>query len=125
VRVTDVHLGAGIDHDERTRQAHALLDQSRGVSVIAGDLNGEPASDELAVFAAAGWADAETRHRDEGMRRPATNWAPGPRTAAPTQRLDYLLVQETTAVLDAFVPDDWARWAVLSDHLPVVARLEV
>ena len=40
-----------------------------------------------------------------GSDRPPTNWAAGPRTAAPTQRLDYLLVRDTTEVLDAFVPE--------------------
>jgi endonuclease/exonuclease/phosphatase family metal-dependent hydrolase len=123
VRVVDVHLGAGVDHDERTRQARAVLDHGRGIAVIGGDLNAGPGSQELDAFATAGWSDAETRHRTGGGGSPSTNWAPGPRTAAPTQRLDYLLVRETTEVLDAWVPDDWERWAVLSDHLPVVTRL--
>jgi endonuclease/exonuclease/phosphatase family metal-dependent hydrolase len=123
VRVVDVHLGAGVDHDERTRQARAVLDHARGVAIIGGDLNAEPGSRELDAFAAAGWSDAETRHRNAGVRTPSTNWVPGPRTAAPTQRLDYVLVRDTTDVLDACVPGDWERWAVLSDHLPVVTRL--
>lgn len=122
VRVVDVHLGAGVDHDERTRQARAVLDHTRGVAVIGGDLNAEPGSRELDAFAAAGWCDAEVRHRNGVGRTPATNWAPGPRTAAPTQRLDYILVRDTTEVLHACVPD-WERWGVLSDHVPVVTRL--
>ena len=123
LRVADVHLGAGVDHDERTRQARALLDHVRRVDIVAGDLNAAPDSAELDAFGAAGWIDAELRLRNGDPRPPATNWAPGPRTAAPTQRLDYLLVRDTTEVFEAYVPDDWARWAVLSDHLPVVARL--
>ena len=125
VRVTDVHLGAGVSHAERVRQVHALLAQVGGAAIVAGDLNAEPASGELAAFAAAGWADAESRHRAGATPRPSTNWTPGPRTAPPTQRLDYLLVRDTTAVLDAMVPADWARWAGLSDHLPVTARLDL
>jgi endonuclease/exonuclease/phosphatase family metal-dependent hydrolase len=123
VRVTDVHLGAGVTHDERARQARDLLDGAYGATVIAGDLNAEPGTPELAVFGVAGWTDAESRVRAAGVARPATNWAPGPRDAAPTQRLDYVLVRDTTPVLEALVPADWARWAALSDHLPVVARI--
>jgi endonuclease/exonuclease/phosphatase family metal-dependent hydrolase len=123
VRIADVHLGAGVDHAERSRQARLLLDHVRGVNIVAGDLNAAPGSAELDAFDEAGWTDAEFRCRNGDPRAPATNWAPGPRTAAPTQRLDYLLVRDTTEVLEAYVPDDWARWAALSDHLPVVARL--
>lgn len=124
-RVVDVHLGAGVDHAERTRQARALLEQAGGADVVAGDLNAEPASRELAAFGDAGWEDAEARHRPAGVPGPSTNWAPGPRTAPPTQRLDYLLVRAGTEVLDASVPGDWERWAGLSDHVPVVARLAI
>ena len=123
IRVAGLHLGAGVSHDERLHQVQLVLDHSRSVNIVAGDLNAEPGSRELEAFAAAGWFDAETRVREPAASRPATNWPPGPRTAAPTQRLDYLLVREITGVVDAFVPDDWARWAILSDHLPVVARL--
>jgi endonuclease/exonuclease/phosphatase family metal-dependent hydrolase len=116
VRITDAHLGAGVPHDERVRQVEALLD---------GALNAEPGSPELDAFGRAGWCDAEARVRARGAHRPSTNWASGPRTTAPTQRLDYVLVRATTEVTDAFVPDDWERWAELSDHVPVVARVEV
>ena len=123
VRVVDVHLGAGVGHDERVRQARLLLDHARGVSIIAGDLNAQPGSDELELFAQSGWTDADARIRALDAVGPSTNWPPGPRTTAPTQRLDYLLVRDTTVVLDACVPVDWVRWAVLSDHLPVMTRL--
>jgi endonuclease/exonuclease/phosphatase family metal-dependent hydrolase len=125
VRVVDVHLGAGVTHDERSRQVRTLLDASSDAAVVAGDLNAEPASPELALLAAEGWDDAETRVRPPDVPRPSTNWPPGPRGAPPTQRLDYVLVRPETAVLHAFVPDDWERWAELSDHLPVVARLRL
>ena len=61
VPVVDVHLGAGVDHDERTRQAREVLAHARGAVVIGGDLNAEPASQELDAFAMAGWTDAEAR----------------------------------------------------------------
>jgi endonuclease/exonuclease/phosphatase family metal-dependent hydrolase len=121
-QMVDVHLGAGVTAEERVRQAEALLATAPPAVLIAGDLNAEPESRELATFATAGWRDAE-RRRHPDVRRPSTNWAPGGRTAPPTQRLDYLLVRDGTQVEDAFVPDDWERWAALSDHVPVVARL--
>lgn len=123
IAVVDTHLGAGVTSEERMRQAAALLAAVTAPLVIAGDLNAEPGSAELRSLRDAGWWDAERRFRP-AVRRPATNWPAGPRTGAPTQRLDYLLVRDDTEVLDAFVPDDWEHWAVLSDHVPVVARLE-
>ncbi len=122
VRCIDVHLGAGVPHSERVRQARELLRAAPNAGLIAGDLNAEPGSHELSVFAEGGWRDAERRiHGDTA--RPSTNWAAGPRTQPPTQRLDYLLVPDAVEVLEAFVPDDWPTWALLSDHVPVVARL--
>lgn len=125
VRVSNVHLGAGVAHDERDRQGHAVLDGAYAAAVIGGDFNAEPESRELATFTRAGWVDAEHRARPDGVPRPSTNWASGPRTTPPTQRLDYVLVRTSTPVIDAFVPDEWTQWAVLSDHLPVVARVEL
>jgi endonuclease/exonuclease/phosphatase family metal-dependent hydrolase len=120
--VVDTHLGAGVPAAERVRQIGVLLDATTDAVLIAGDLNAEPGSAELRTFRDAGWWDAERRVRPD-VTRPSTNWAPGPRTAPPTQRLDYVLVRDATTVVDAFVPDDWGRWAALSDHVPVVARL--
>lgn len=122
--VVDTHLGAGVPATERVRQIAVLLDAAGDAQLIAGDLNAEPESAELRAFRDAGWRDAERRLRPDG-RRPSTNWAPGPRTAPPTQRLDYLLVRDGATVVDAFVPDDWPRWAALSDHVPVVAVVEL
>ena len=90
--------------------------------IIAGDLNAEPESAELARFGELGWRDAE-RSAHPDVARPSTNWHGGRRVAPPTQRLDYILVRDSIEVQDAFVPTEWGRWAELSDHLPVVARL--
>ncbi len=122
LRFVDVHLGAGVTPEERTRQARAVLAHSPDAAVVGGDLNAAPGSLELETFARAGHRDAE-RRRWADRPAPATNWAPGPRTGPPTQRLDYLLVTDDVVVLDAEVPDDWRTWAAWSDHLPVVARL--
>ncbi len=122
VAVVDVHLGAGVTMDERVRQAEDVMAHTTKDSIIAGDLNGRPSSAVLAACARRGWRDAEHRIRAVAAC-PATNWEPGPRTAPPTQRLDYLLVGDAITVEDAYVPDDWGYWAKLSDHVPVVARL--
>ena len=94
-------------------------------ALIAGDLNAEPDSAELGVFDERGWRDAErlfagrslsaihelARRRRGSRRRPSgstTSWC-----------------ATTIEVVEAFVPPDWERWAELSDHMPVVARLRV
>ena len=124
LRLVDVHLGAGVTPDERTRQARAVLARASEATLIGGDLNAAPSSLELATFARAGWRDAE-RGRRRDRPAPGTNWAPGPRTGPPTQRLDYLLVPDDVTVLDAEVPEDWHVWAAWSDHLPVAACLDL
>lgn len=124
LRGVNVHLGAGVTHDERTRQARTLLGSAPGAHLIAGDLNAEPESSELACFAEHGFSDAE-RGLHGDRPRPSTNWKPGPRTDPPTQRLDYLLIRSDLEATEAFVPVDWQAWAPLSDHLPVIARLRV
>lgn len=122
VTCVDVHLGAGVSSTERIRQAQLVQDRCANAMIIAGDLNAEPNSAELARFGELGWRDAE-RSAHPGAARPSTNWHGGPRVAAPTQRLDYILVRDSIEVQHAFVPTDWERWAELSDHVPVVAQL--
>ena len=122
VPIVDVHLGAGVPTQERLRQVQSLLEIAGGASLIAGDLNAEPDSAELAEFANHGWRDAERRTHPDASG-PATNWHAGPRVKPPTQRLDYLMVRDRVSVTDTSVPADWERWARLSDHLPLVARL--
>ena len=122
VPFVDVHLGAGVPVAERLRQAALLLQIASGASLIAGDLNAGPESAELDEFSQFGWRDAERRLHGDAPP-PATNWHEGPRVKRPTQRLDYLLVRDRVSVHEAFVPDDWKPWTLLSDHLPLVARL--
>ncbi len=124
IRVVNTHLGAGVSAAERSRQAEALLEVATAARVIAGDLNAEPGAVELVPFGARGYVDAE-RSLHAGVPGSSTNWKLGPRDEAPTQRLDYLMVQPDVIVLTAFVPEDHQRWAPLSDHLPVIARLRV
>ena len=118
ITVVDTHLGAGVGDAERTRQA--LLVAGAG-EVVAGDLNTAPGSAVTDALEAAGLRDAwaEARPGEPGP----TNWAPGPRTGPPTQRLDYVFVSPAWSVVVAEVPSigdpGFERYGSLSDHLPV------
>lgn len=129
--VVATHLGAGVGDVERARQAGRTVDAVAGGSsgvvgaCVVGDLNTHPGSPVLAAYEVAGFRDAwaEVRSAEPG----ATNWRPGPRDGAPTQRLDYVLVSDSLAVLSAEVPSTGEpgarRWGELSDHLPVVVTV--
>ncbi len=125
--VVDTHLGAGVGDAERLRQARLVTKLvGTGVGVIAGDLNTHPGSIVLGTFAGDGFRDAWT---DVHPNRPgATNWPPGPRTGAPTQRLDYVLLSAglwaTGAELPASDEPDFERYGRISDHLPLVVAVD-
>lgn len=127
LRVVNTHLGAGVGDAERSRQAATVAGLASGVtrSVIGGDLNTTPGSEVLRIFETAGHRDAWAAHR--GPDPGPTNWRPGSRDAAPTQRLDYLLVSPGLEVVDATVPQHgtagFERFGPLSDHLPVTATM--
>ena len=105
-----VHLG--LSGEERVEHAHELTDllAGREPMILGGDLNegrNEPA---------AGWI-AE-RYWDAGSHTGPTfpSWEP-------RARIDYLFVSEGMRVEQAWVGG--ARFAELSDHLPVLADLEL
>lgn len=126
--VVATHLGAGVDDAERSRQASRTVaavqagHAGRVGACILGDLNTRPGSAVLATYEAAGFRDAwAERHPGE---LGATNWRRGARDGAPTQRLDYVLVDGALEVDAADVPAaDFGRWGALSDHLPVVVTV--
>jgi len=127
LRVVDTHLGAGVGDTERMRQATlvAALAADRPRSVIGGDLNTAPGSEVLRTLGTAGHRDAWDSHR--GTEPGPTNWRPGPRDAAPVQRLDYLFVGPGVELVDVTVPEHgtagFGRFGPLSDHLPVTATV--
>lgn len=118
VRVVDVHLGAGVPEEERVRQAARVT--GRG-EIVAGDLNAGPGSATLAVFGAAGFSDAWAQ---VGQGTGHTNWGRRARSDPAVKRLDYVLLGDGWQALDAAVPAHtdlrFARWGIVSDHLPVV-----
>lgn len=126
VAVVGTHLGAGVGDDERTRQARLTVEglaagPTTMPGCVVGDLNTRPGSSVLAAYAEAGLRDAWDDARP-GVPGP-TNWAPGPRDAAPTQRLDYVLVTADLEVSSAWLPSPdepgFRRYGALSDHLPL------
>lgn len=131
VAVVGSHLGAGVGDQERTRQAGRTIGalQRGATSVVGGcilgDLNTRPGSPVLAAYASAGLRDAWDEVRPGEMG--ATNWRPGPRDGAPTQRLDYVLVSDGLAVVSAWVPTAHEpgldRFGPLSDHLPLLVEV--
>ena len=125
VRVVGTHLGAGVGDDERARQARLTASLVEGTGCVVGDLNTHPGSPVLRTYAEAGLRDAwaEARPGEDGP----TNWRPGPRDAAPTQRLDYVLATGDLEVVSVELPehgqDGFERFGALSDHLPLLAEL--
>ena len=121
--VVDVHLGSGVDDEERARQAALAVDLDG--DVVAGDLNTAPGSPVLGTFEAAGFRDAWAG-TGEGPGR--TNWGRSLRHQPPTRRLDYVLVGPRWRVVDARVATHgspgFEAFGALSDHLPVTVALE-
>jgi endonuclease/exonuclease/phosphatase family metal-dependent hydrolase len=133
VMLANTHLSPHAQPTARAREVETVLGAVYSVPgpvVVAGDLNDTPDADIFARFRAAGFRDAWTvLHPDGAETDGATNWRgwrPGT-AAAPSQRLDYVLVPQGTGVVQVVVPrhgeDGFTRFAALSDHLPVAATL--
>jgi endonuclease/exonuclease/phosphatase family metal-dependent hydrolase len=105
-----VHLG--LSRQERIHHARELTDLLAGREpvVLGGDLNESPEEP------AASWISQ--RYWDAGRRTGPTFPAWEPRA-----RIDYLFVSEGITVEDVRVGGE--RFARLSDHLPVLADLEI
>lgn len=132
VVLANTHLSPYGQAALRGREVEAMLrplSSAHGPVVVAGDLNDRPEADMFAHFRKAGFRDAWVeRHRgDEGSG--ATNWhgwRPGT-SEPPNQRIDYVLVSADVDTVGVHVPrpgdDGFARFAALSDHLPLTATL--
>jgi endonuclease/exonuclease/phosphatase family metal-dependent hydrolase len=129
VTVASVHLG--LQSQERERHAQLLLDQIRAFGpapyVVAGDLNEPPGSPAWRVLEGA-VRDAAARAEVSVGTTAAT--APTYPARAPRRRIDAVLVSPGLVVHSVRVvgPDDGVAAADLlaaSDHLPVIADLEL
>lgn len=139
VRFCNVHLSPHELHDRRSEEIDRVV-LRRGVvaPIVAGDFNDRPGGPALRQLMAAGWRDAWGEHHpavaadalessDDVVDPGATNWTAGDRTGRPpTQRLDFVFVPPQWSVRSCVVVNDpLGDLARVSDHLPVVAELEL
>lgn len=108
-----------LDHQEeaapeRATQVAELLALwgKRAPAVLLGDFNAEPGAPELSNLKAAGWVDVASALEE----RPAATFP----SAAPIRRIDYIFVTSDVRPLEVSVP-----FSLSSDHLPVVATLQL
>ncbi|MET0324110.1 MAG: endonuclease/exonuclease/phosphatase family protein [Ilumatobacteraceae bacterium] len=132
VGLLDVHLSAHDVADRRRHEAVVALGRTGGrdpAPLIVGDLNDLPDAGAHAAFVAEGWIDCwRAVHGDGPPGSGATNWTSGPRVGRPpTQRLDYVLAPPGSTVrqCDVVEPAPLDELATLSDHLPLVATVEL
>jgi endonuclease/exonuclease/phosphatase family metal-dependent hydrolase len=118
VLVGGTHLS--LDGAERVRQAEEaarrLAAMGIGHAVLCGDLNDVPDGPT--------WQALTRDLRDAHVEQPAGG-APTFPAAAPDRRIDAVLVSPSVSVVGAGVPDGLANPAAASDHLPVVADLQL
>jgi endonuclease/exonuclease/phosphatase family metal-dependent hydrolase len=115
LRVYDTHLASHRAPDERIAQARRVAQRVAADDaqrrIVAGDLNAHDEPEVIRELHAVGL-------RDPGgdSTYPAH---------APRRRLDYVLVPQDARILDRHVPAGGEEWAALSDHLPVMAEVEM
>lgn len=125
--VFNTHLASHGDRDARAAQAAIVAGRIAGLrpesahdhEILVGDLNAPDEPGTLAPFTAIGLYDAW----------PLVGHGPGYSnpSGAPDQRLDYVLAGASLAATAAIVAPGatTVTWAMLSDHLPVVATLRI
>ncbi len=143
VTLVNVHLTS---HDDPTlRQAEAstllaLVAERDGPVVPAGDFNERPGGPVGQAMVAAGfrdgWAESgpapsvsDAARRVDPWPTNWRGWEPGT-TELPTQQLDYVYLSTAVRAAELTLPlpegaAGLARFSVLSDHLPVTARLDL
>jgi endonuclease/exonuclease/phosphatase family metal-dependent hydrolase len=88
--------------------------------IVAGDFNAEPGDPPIARMLSAGFSTGE---------KDPTKWRGTPSDQRPEREIDYVWASPGLTVTGATVPrygdDDFARFATLSDHLPVTTTLEL
>ena len=122
-RLFNTHLASDDNGDEGTTQAQRLrmiIDaHGQHPAVIAGDFNDHQRPDIVDILNAEhnqdAWTNSTSRSRN-GLTNP---------TKSPCQRLDHILVPHTIAVEHVEVPDTNNDWTTMSDHLPVIATINL
>jgi endonuclease/exonuclease/phosphatase family metal-dependent hydrolase len=111
LRAVSTHLGLRPgERAAHARQLLAIVDGYAGPAVVGGDLNARPSQDAPMLLAER-LHDAWEAAIGGGRTYPA---------ASPSSRIDYLFVTGQIEVVDADVVG-----SVVSDHLPVVAELDL
>lgn len=114
VFVIDTHLHhVESEPEPRLRQVEAILAfwDGRARTVLVGDLNATPETQEMDLLRQAGFVDSW----QEAGEGPGYTWA----SDDPIKRIDWIWHTPDLRVLEVHVPQTTA-----SDHLPVVATLE-
>jgi len=124
ITLVNTHLASddiGNEGSNQARTLRTLIDgwqQQRHV-LIAGDFNDHQRPDIVEILNGEqnhnAWNYAQSRSRN-GLTNPTKN---------PYQRLDHILVPRTSAIEYVEVPDTNNDWANLSDHLPVIATINL
>lgn len=116
LRVVNTHIDASREDTYRLQEAKTVLAiggalrDSSGTTFIGGDLNSEPESAVIALFAPAGWRDGFREcGKGNGLSYPDD---------APVKRIDYLMMTGRTRCTFAEVLNTNA-----SDHRPVLFRV--
>ncbi|HLM65429.1 MAG TPA: endonuclease/exonuclease/phosphatase family protein [Acidimicrobiales bacterium] len=133
--LANVHLSTRRNEQRRAGEVTAVLAAVRsgpGLPVVIGDFNERPGGAIFEGFAAAGLRDAWDDVRPGVPEAEKTTYWPrwkAGTSAAPSQRLDYLMIPAAVTVAGVVVPrpgdEGFARFATLSDHLPLAATLDV
>jgi len=123
ITLVNTHLSSDDIGDEGSNQARTLrtlIDgwQQRHV-LIAGDFNDHHRPDIVNILNAENnhdaWTNSTSRSRN-GLTNP---------TKTPYQRLDHILGPRTHTIARVEVPDTDQSWIELSDHLPVIATINL
>ena len=124
ITLVNTHLASDDIGDEGSNQARTLrtlIDgrQQQQHVLIAGDFNDHQRPDIVNILNAEhnqdAWTNSTSRSRN-GLTNP---------TKSPYQRLDHILVPRTFTIEHVEVPDTNVDWATLSDHLPVIATINL
>ena len=116
VRVLNTHIDPSREDFYRLQEARELvrigdaLQVGGSTVILGGDLNSEPESAVIAIFAASGWKDGWQCGSGNGFTYPAK---------LPVKRIDYLLLPPELRCRTARVVESQA-----SDHLPVLYEIE-
>lgn len=97
-----------------TNQLLKFLQGVKGPLIVVGDFNDEPSGDAYKLMSAKfldSWIGAKMK--DPGLSYPADK---------PTKRIDYIFTRQTDRIK---VKRAWQVTTLASDHLPVIADLEV